>query len=391
MEAYFLLSIPLVCLSIAIICTKCFKWWYYPALLSVCSLSIFLTQVCMEKVETSDVEYLGSLGVRAVHYEPWETHVHKTCTRTYSCNCSTDSKGHSSCQTCTETYDCSYCDYHPEKYGIINDFNESYSISRSFYNQLVKRWKNEQFQELNRSINYSGGCGQDGNMYYSDWNNDPLQSEGIVKFHTYENRTQAAHSVFKFNDISKKEALRLGLYNYPSFYGDGGYKQNVVLGIDSIKITEAQKLAIERRFQYLNATLGPKKQVKIFVLLFYNKDLSIALEQRDYWKGGNKNEMVICIGLDKSLKLQWVYPFSWTDETRIHVDIREDLMEQKVLDFNWLFHYLEKEVNDKWSRKRFRDFKHISIELNSAGWWIDSVLILIFTGIMCFIIINEEK
>jgi hypothetical protein len=44
----------------------------------------------------------------------------------------------------------------------------------------------------------------------------------------------------------------------------------------------------------------------------------IASRQRDYWAGGNKNEVVMCLGISKG-KIEWARGFGWADSPELQV------------------------------------------------------------------------
>ena len=105
--------------------------------------------------------------MRIEYYEPYETYVHATYTR--SVPCGSDGKGNTT--YCTEIYDCSYCDDISASYYAVTQIGEKHPISSYNYERLVKKFKTTPyFVELNRNINYHSGCGKDGDSYFCDWN-----------------------------------------------------------------------------------------------------------------------------------------------------------------------------------------------------------------------------
>ncbi len=245
----------------------------------------------------SDTQQLSELIVKARYYESWETWVVQECSRQVVVgeDCTTGSDGKQTCVTKyrTEYYDCFYCDYNSEYYVAVTISNKEISISRAQYYALLKKWKTKgNFIELNRSIDYSGSCGKDGDMYEGNWNLDLFTAESHTWQESYNNRTQAALSAFNYPKITPIEAKKLGLYEYPAKYYNG-YTEPNILGFENIYQSKQLKDSIFTLYQYLNGFIGPKYKAHVYILLFKDQDINIAFKQEAYWANGNQNEIVI--------------------------------------------------------------------------------------------------
>lgn len=347
------LLIPIVALLIAN------YWWrrnitkwelIVPVLASL--ITIAISYGVIRHTSLQDVEYNGHLVTSARYYESWNTWVDQTCTETYACG--SDSKGNT--QYCTRTYDCSYCDDNSAQWIAYTQDGKSFQISQERYNQLKARWSaTPAFVELNRRIVHHGRCGVDGDAYEIRWDGQILTSENAVTEITYINILKQNHSAFSYLPMSDEEADSLGLYRYPSIHSL--YKQSAILSTkfivpDSIKI----------KLQYINSILGPVNKVKIFTLLFVNRPYDIAVKQEQYWQNGNRNELVVCIGIDSVGNINWTYPFSWCDNKRIIVDTRDDIGNMEVLDLNRLHVIYYKNVKEFFHYKSFEDFNYMQFE-----------------------------
>lgn len=319
---------------------------------------IGVSYLTIREVSLNDVEYNGYLVLEARYYEPYETWVKKTCSYT-TCTGSGKSRN-----CTTHYYDCSYCDYIGPRYTVIDNGGHEIEISYTKYNQLIKKWQSiPKFQELNRTIKYHNSlfgrdCGKDGDMYSIYWNNYPETSESTVFTHSFKNKVKRSHSAFSFPYISDEQADTLGLYKYPDIYDV--YKQKCVLGIDGLTIPN--KHIIHTKMEYVNGALGMKNKVKTFTLVFKNKPIDIAFKQEAYWDGGNQNEIVTCIGIDDSLNIEWVKVFSWCDNKRITVDIREDIAEGKKLNFDIIYNSYRDNIPKYFHYKSFKDFNYLTFE-----------------------------
>lgn len=383
MGAYWALIIPILAAIISLVFFhKKVVWWELAIPFAASLIWIFSFKNTVEYAIEIDTEYRGSLITEARYYEYWETYVRKTCTRTYKCGKS----------TCTTTYDCSYCDEHPAYWTVVDNYGKEWKVDQSYYNSLMKRWKDKpKFFDMHRNINNGGwGCGKDGDMYFVQWDGSILTSEPAVSEHDYQNKVQVSHSAFKMAYISKEKAGKLGLYDYPELYDQ--YKQEAILGIDSLYPVK-QANWVKHHFQYFNGYYGKKKHVKAFVLLFYGKSISTALDQQAYWDGGNDNEVVICIDLDKKTKkLNWVKAFGWCDNKRVMVDLREDIMELGYFNYQGIINAMGNTIDKNYKPKNFHDFDYLEIEMPTWAMWMLYIITIVITiGVFIWAIRNNYK
>lgn len=375
---WYALLIPIVLSIISyVIWNKFFIWWELLIPIGASFLAILISYYSLKYVSMKDIEYNGYTIVEARYYEPWETWVEQTCTRTYACG--TDSKGN--IRYCIETYDCSYCDYNSAYWIAIDNFGHHFSISESKYKSLITKWSTiPKFNELNRSINYNFTCGKDGDMYSIKWNNKIETSECSVLEVSFENIVKVSHSAFQYPQITNEQADSLKLFHYPKQYDY--YKQNAILGLNQFNIPN--KEYIQTKFEYLNGNMGPKNKVKLFVLLFKNKPIDIAFKQEAYWDGGNQNELVVCIGLNDKLKIDWVKPFSWCDNKRIIVDTREDISKLRTFKPDSIYSICESNINKYFHYKSFKDFNYLTFE-PTIGQLLFVYILTIIISVGCLI------
>ena len=353
--------------------------------LAVSMIFILIFKFTVEKIQVSDTEYWGSLGRRAEYYEPYTTWVSKTCSRQVSCG--TDSKGNT--KYCTEYYDCSYCDENGPRWVLTNDLGETFSISEQKFRELAIRWNSiPRFVDLDRNIRYHFGCGQDGDKYVIDWDGRPITSEPTSESHLYENRIQAAHTAFDFPDVNESDIKEYGLFEYPDIKG---YQQTSLLGADSIQwMASPERDTLSKMINYLNGEMGPRKQLKIWVLLFQDKTELSAHMQEAYWKGGNKNEVVLCIGLSSRTKdLQWAKAFSWTPNRTLLVELRENIMNTKKFSGNSIYEVLKRDL-EGFQRKHFKEFNYVTVDPPTWATITTFIITIIITVLICYwAVVNE--
>jgi hypothetical protein len=357
-------------------------WWEYLIHLGVAILLIVIMKVIGEKSLTNDTEYWGDLVQRVEYYEPYKIWDHETCTRQVPCG--TDSDGN--IKYCTETYDCSHMDSHPAHWEAITVSGWKLSISEEKYHELMKRFQaTSQFQDMHRERECGFGdyVVKDGDMYFGTWNGTPETHYAVSETHTYENKVQASHSIFNYQTITKEEGIEQGLFEYPKVQN---HRIPTILGGETVD----SLFQAEEKFQFLNGDLGPKKELRVWILIFQDKPLSIATLQEAYWKGGNKNEFIVCIGINKSQEVQWCYPFSWTEVQKLKVNTRNFVIDQKKLNLVQLSDYLYGELSVKWVRKNFADFSYLTIDPPSWALWIAFIFQILFNiGFSIWSVRNE--
>jgi hypothetical protein len=386
MIIWFALLIPLIGCILAYTTWKYkFVWWEL-ALPTISSFFfILITKFSVETALTSDTQYMGGLITEARYYEYWSTWVHKTCS--YDCNCEKDKDGHEHCQTCYR--DCSYCDENRAYWMAYDNQGHSWEISEDEYLKLKRQWNaTPEKVELNRSIRKHGSCGDDGDMYRIYWDRNILTSESSTWTGSYTNKVQVSKSNFDLKNISNKDAKKLGLYKYPKL---DVYSQPNILGLDSITfLSPYQKKLTEIKYKYFNGYYGPIRKIRLYVLLFVDKPVSLVDKQKSYWDGGNKNEMVLCIDVKKNTgEINWVSSFSWTENKRIAVDLREDIWNTKYLNFDSTYNIIETATKD-FTYRDFQQFNYLTVDPPKWEIWFVYLMTLGITiGILIYGYQNE--
>lgn len=320
------------------------------ALFACSFIAVGIVKLVADNSNTSDTEFWNGTKNEVRYYEPWDEEVpcrHPVyCTRTYECNC--DSKGEN-CSTCTEEYICGYehaydVDYHPEYWQLQTTLG-SYGISQTEYNRLMTIYGNKTFVDQHRDFHSI-----DGDMYSSVWKGELDKLEMVTESRTYTNRVQASSSVFNFPEVDSSDRANYKLFEYPKIYN---LQQRHILGYFNKDD--------EHKMDILNGLLGPKKQLAAFICVYRNTTIKAADLQQAYWKGGNKNEFIVCIGIDNANSIQWCKCFSWSEVAEPKITIRNFVMAQNKLNNSDLAEYMFKELDTKYKRKQFKDFEYLSI------------------------------
>jgi hypothetical protein len=350
-------------------------WWEFlvPLLVSIVCIALF--KYTTEKVQTSDTEFWGGWATHAEYFERWNERVPCSHTKYCSETCrDSDGKTYSCSKPCGKqhAYD---VDDHPARWVLYDSNGESQSIGSGAFEGFAGKWHSRTFVDLHRNYHTV-----DGDKYVATWDKDEATFVAVTTQHTYENRVQAATSIFNFPEVDPK---LWKLYEYP---GIGTYDQVAILGASGPQTKEAD--ALLRRW---NAKLGRSKQVKMFILQFGpDSTLETGLAQENYWKGGNKNEFILALGADRSGKVTWAHVISWTEQDRLKIDVREYALHQDTLDLVDLVNYMGPEIQKNFERKAFADFSYLTVE--PPGWAIalSYILTLLVNLGLSFWIVNNR-
>jgi hypothetical protein len=317
-------------------------WWEAVLPVALVAAVIFGCKLAGESAQVRDTEYWGGWATRSIYDEPWNERV--PCAHIKYCR-GRDSNGRPYRYACghLHAYDVSY---HPARWFMVDSNGAKLGIGKQRFENLSERWGNRKFIDMKRDYHT-----RDGDRYLSEWNQETATLEPITTKHTYENRVAASDSIFRFEKIENTK----GLFDYPEIRG---YYLPALLG----KGGENRK-AGARAMDLMNAELGARKQFRLWVLLFPpGTPRSRGLDQEAYWKGGNKNELVVTVGLDNHGSVAWAYPFSWMKSEDLAVEIRERLESTEgPLDLLAFAEWLRPEVEERFVRRPFAEFSYLSV------------------------------
>ena len=351
------------------------NWWAYlipvplALIIGMGSIAIF------SHIQASKIEYWVNYATAAAYFEPWNELV----TYYVEVDDGTDSEGnhHSHMESRTRV------DYHPAQWSMSDNQGTSYGIDQNFYEMLRVRWGNTTFVNMHRHYHTING-----NQYYTSWNNIRKDIEVINSTHHYINKVAVSKSVFNFKDFSDKEVIAQRLIKYPECsMSDMPH----ILGAKT-----SQWVTANDNLAKFNATVGATHKIKIWVLVYKNEPEDIAFAQQSYWKNGNMNEFVICLGIDDKETLQWVDTFSWTPNMDLLVKSKNDMGANvgKKLDLQGVVNYTESDIVHQWQKRNFKkDFAYISVDLPLWATIISIVLTVLgqFGITMFYLTVENDK
>jgi hypothetical protein len=365
MIIYFCLLIPMIAvIFLAIKFHKSMAWWEYLLVYGVPALIIVVTNYASVATQTMTPEIWNTYLTQATYYEPWNEYIHKTC-----CSTCTDSKGNSHECNC---HDCSYVQYHPARWEAKDNIGHTSSISPAYYAQLCQVWNNRTFEDKHRP-HYT----IDGDAYNTVKDTVFDHIVPRTSTHSYENRVKCSKSVFNFAEVDSGDIADYKLFQYPPAV-EFGY--NPILGFYDPKAS--------LRLQQYNAQYGSWKQVHMLILVFKDLPVKAAIMQEGLWKGGNKNEFILCLGV-KDTSITWAKVISWTEVDELKVHVEKEVMGMP-LNMTSIVDYMAKQVGLQFQRKHFKEFSYISVEPTMTAIWIALALSILSTVGLCIFAVKND-
>lgn len=370
------LLIPLITIIVLIVFySKRIHWLEYIVLFTVPLLCIIGGKFCSVQSQIKDTEYWDSHTVISSYYEAWNERVscrhpkYETRTRTVRY---TDSNGRSHSRM--ETYQVRVgnmhmydVDYHPENWNKQDNIGNRYSISKSEFEYLCTLWTNRVFKDMHRKYHTI-----DGNAYYTTYDKVFDHTQPICITRSYENKIQCSKSVFNFQEVDKATKDYYQLYDYTD-------KPTYGVPYDYVNTRLAQ----------YNGLNGSKRQLHMILCVYTNKPLEAGMFQESYWKGGNKNEFIVCVGVNNT-NITWTKVISWTEVEDLKVRTAREIKEMGGYNPVKIVDYMGNNIPKTFIRKEFKDFNYISVEpTTSAVIWTFVITLLVTLGIAIFSIKND--
>ena len=127
------------------------------------------------------------------------------------------------------------------------------------------------------------------------------------------------------------------------------------------------------------------------MLFFKDMPASVVEYQKSYWEGGNKNELVLCLGYTGN-KINWCEGFSWCDDPIIEAECKMYFIQHSELKgcLKNFSKFLENQIKANWKRKNFEDFDYLTVELSSTQlWWTFIIALLVNIGMAIYVVMNN--
>lgn len=270
-----------------------------------------------------------------------------SCSHSYQCNCTTDSKGNRSCQTC---YDHSF----DVDWNVYSDVGNT-TISREDRQGLVqpKRWDavvvGEPYSRTESYTNYVLG-----------------NETSLYNYKNYNKKWVSLVPEYPF-----------GIYDY--------YKAKRILQLG----TSINTSLLEQEISNMLRTVGPTKQANVILVLTNNPDHTFVYSVRDKWLNGKKNDIVVVLGMNGNI-INWVESFSWNKNTYLPIMLQQQLVEKDITNVPVIINELSTVITKYYVRKPMAEFEYLTSTITLTTGQILFVLFMsILLPILSVVFINK--
>lgn len=240
--------------------------------------------------------------------------------------------------------------WHSERFYCSSNIGTTYSISEWQFETWARQWQSRQAVPGDRSTSEHNSrfISGDPNDYEATCPHNIV--EPVHKKESVVNRIIASKSVFSFIELTPEQRKRV--FDYPEV--SDPFMSRRVLG------TAANTISV-KEWDCMNARLGPVKRVNLVIVGFDSSDHYLGELLRSNWKGGKKNDLVLCYG-DK-----WAKVFGWSDSDILKKELEAILLEGNVS--NLTLPRIESAVMAGYEKTNWHKFDHLSVEPNESAWF----------------------
>lgn len=258
--------------------------------------------------------------------------------------------------------------WHDEYFVIHTNLNTTHHVSEAKYQYFVKKFNNITKVEGDRTTSETDSHMIDGDPYdyisYAKNNIEPIHEN-----RKFQNKLKAARSVFEFAKIPD------GMKVEPYPISRDIFKSKRVLGT-------ARKRIDIKEWDSMNAILGPIKKVNVIIVGFSGPDSMQAEWLRANWKGGKKNDIVICYGNG------WSKVFGWSDAELCKVNLQSIALRGPVDET--IIPKIKDEIMKNYKETDWTRFDHLQISPKTSHYvWLFVVLIVTQGGLYFYFHQNE--
>jgi len=353
---FLLMTIPVLVGLFFFIKSDRIIWWEslssIAVALAVCSLTFAISQCS----STRDTETWSGQITRVEHTPEWDAEWEELETR-YT----TDSDGNSESYTVWVTKR----EHHEPEWTAITTIGEL-TLSQGYYSHIVK--EHGERSERGYRPNYSKG---DRNDYYSDVSDDPeFCNYPVTKVVNWRNPLKNAKGLHGFREMGEDEANKLNLFDYPL---NGNFKSSRLLGNPDIDIWNWDKM---------NAAIGAAKQVNVILINCTGRNQEFAKNQEIYWRGGKKNDLVLCYGEG------WSYVFGWSQSQLIKQNLMTILIDNPV--DSAIIPLLKKEIRENFRPHEWEKYSDASVPV-PVGATILAFIIVLLSQTACYVLFHKNE
>lgn len=317
-------------------------------------------QIFIVTIITTGVWQAGKYG-QTEDTEIWNGQItaksrdHGQYTESYDCNCHTTCSGSGNNRSCSE--ECDTC------------YREHYTVTWAAKSTIGSIT----FEHLDRTST-SVYATPDPATYTNCKVGEPAAGE-----RTYTNYVQAVPESLFHDNSNTAEQFKGQIPAYPRVYGF--YKINRVLTVGT-KIPESLVTSLNDGIGNELKTLGPAKQVNVIMILTEIDDPTYRYAIENAWLGGEKNDVVIFIGVDGT-KITWADEMTWalnSGNELFHEVMVDGLKEIGSIDSPEVVPFIGKTIATKYDRPQMKDYAYLKDAIEPPTWVIVLAILLAIGG-----------
>lgn len=275
--------------------------------------------------------------------------------RPYECNCttSTSCSGSGTSRSCSTTRTCQTC------------YEDRYTVSWTC-RSTIGPFTIEHLDESSRRVYDT----PDPARYVSIAKGDP-----VSRTERYTNYIQAVPgSLFRPAQASLREQFTHLIPPYPEHIYDI-YRIRRVLGagiaVPNVQVWDAQLSEALK-------TLGPSHQVNAVIVFVNTADPNYFHALQDAWVNGNKNDVVLVVGVDRfDAKPLWVNVMALSRTHMAQVALRDRIQALETLTPETVIPALAETIRSHYQRRPMADFAYLEAEIDPPLWLMVLTLALI--------------
>ena len=277
----------------------------------------------------------------------------------YSCNCRESCSGSGSNRSCTETCDTCYTDH----------YTREWFLTTTLPGDIVTSSIDTEIRSRRNSFDSD-----------SHWN-DAFVGEACSQTNTYTNYVSAAESSLHHRSGEVERYAKMGvLIDYPQIHGHYHLNRVIAVGVD-LPLLPKWLLGLDNYMK----TLGAQKQINIFVVVVpdtLGEAYTDALEA--HWRGANKNDTVVVIGIDKQSKdIGWVDTITWAKSSIYAVTLREEIIKVgnvRAGTHDDILAIINEATLKHYERRPMAEFEHLAKEIKPPTWVMVILIIIAVPG-----------
>lgn len=329
-------------------------------LLLVSALLVLAAGSLSESAQTRATEYWGGYATSATYTEPWNEYIHQIC---WDEHCSGTGKNRSCYST---PRDCSYCREHDAEWDVSTTLG-SYSGHEDWSRAVAAFGMKPKLVPLGRNSQCS--FPRNGNAYRVQYPGDSAHLLPVFDSRIYENRPQAAPTLFSFPAV---DTSRYPVFEYPNG-SDAGFEHSTLL----TRIRFPRQSRTSDILAWYNGRFGAARQVHAWLLVFNGGTVETGMAQQAFWKGGGKNELITTVGIDRTGTILWCYVFSWSPSKTSEIQLRDAIVGMKSFDGPAVADSIGRIGVKSFVRKHFREFSYIHVQPSATSAVVTSVIVFL--------------